>query len=340
MADNVIVPNDPKLGQATDMSLMDTDKAPTFFMGEDRMSVTNSSQIVICAIAVNLDINSEDRKFSSTRFLHEIPLMRKLYGVGDIVIRPDWARSLTRVKAFTKEQALQHLQELGDAYVIRKENQTVSIVERVYGTGQELKLFKRMADMFTAYEALIARYKRELMPALNAQALAEFKRREDRFFPRPRKTATVRDWEFDIAFNDTVTAKDFEAIISLAEPQNGMFDGIDFEGLQPPSAEPMPASGVDDDAATAAGVQVDGFVSTSPDSLDDLTDSSEMVDHLKRCGFSNEIGLDVSVLYDTHGMNIPDAALTNLEGIGTSKKQLNLVKEAIKGFRAPAGAKR
>jgi S-formylglutathione hydrolase FrmB len=81
-------------------------------------------------------------------------------------------------------------------------------------------------------------------------------------------------------------------------------------------------------------------VSTSPDSLDDLTDSSEMVDHLKRCGFSNEIGLDVSVLYDTHGMNIPDAALTNLEGIGTSKKQLNLVKEAIKGFRAPAGAKR
>lgn len=342
MAMTIIKPKDPKKAAAEKIVVDPRDiPMPTFVVGDDRQdTIDEGAKAVLAQVNFRLDVKGDDRHFDSFRGLHEIPMLRMLYGQGGHVkVITDLAPGIGRIKFYTLQQFKAHCDFLDLEYTLKsKETGAINLKEKVYGEGRQFCLPEKMKEVYDAWRALEKSYEPKIMPRLLEIARAEYKSRQ-------RPSEKVGRWEFDIELNKALNEKEVEEIISLINPEKDMLDELDLAELDI-DATPAPTISMDGEkqeridapvrtapapakapkAAKPAPAFKDKRLSTTGDDGED----ADIGDYLKSKSITQQVALDVALLHGEYPKGIPAAALA--EVVGSSKPMIAKVTRLIAEF--------
>lgn len=271
---------------------------PAFIVGDPSGKLVQNVKPITRQIFVNLSIRG-DREFSTCRPLHEIPILRQLYSGGEVEIRTEWVPGISRVKNMTENDLNDEERRLSDAFTIIVENAKVCIPERIYGLGASSRLAKTIHDMWKAWAALEAEVRERVMPSvLKAAAISK---------------ESPKEWQVQLAINEALTVKDFEAIVAIANPMKGTLDGINLDGINL------------DDSAAPLDVE---------DELDDVVgDLSGLADHVMAAGFDENTAFEFAGVVAENPRSIPDKEWEKVPGVGTNAKKRSALLNSLNDFR-------
>lgn len=345
MANTIIKPKDPKKAVAEKVVIDPRDiPMPTFVVGDDRQdTIDDGAKAVLAQVNFRLDVKGEDRHFDSFRGLHEVPMLRMLYGQGGHVkIITDLAPGINRIKYYTLQSFKSHCDFLDLEYTLKnKETGAINLKEKVYGEGRQFVLPDKMKEVYQAWRELERRYEPKLMPQLLEIARAEFKSKK-------RPSEKVGRWEFDIALNAALNEKEVEEIIALINPEKDMLDALELDEIDIDQA-PAPTMSMDGErqeridapeepAAPKATKAVTRPKNDAAAKFKDQRmattggdgDAGDIVDFLKNRGIEAQMALDIALLHEEHPKGIPAASLA--EAVGPSKPKQAKVAKIIAQF--------
>lgn len=262
-----------------------------------KLNEKNISYRVFTNLFVRETGEKGDREFSSCRPLHEIPLLRKMYLNGTVIINPGWVRHPDRLQPMSESEFLKELdqlygvesEKLEPRYTVLRDGVKVNLAVEIYGPRSSSRVREVTAEIAKAYHELQIRI------------LARIKPDVDNFVRTQMPGATEKEIKEQqrLMINDEISDRDLDALVRLclvADDTSEMeLPELDLSVFED-TAKPAPTTGGSTIAAPIAPA-AEGV-------------GADLIDHLIDEGWTQADAQGIAALYETHKGAIPGAQIS------------------------------
>ncbi len=195
---------------------LDDGRDPYFVIGDDRAQFT-TGEAVAAAVSVNMTMRDGERSRGHSIALHEVPLMRRLYGNGTVVLHTEWVPGVNRCVPLTRRMFEEETKRLVRTYTIPIANNNVNkIFAEVYGDTEAdatKKLHEAMGKLFEGWKAI------------EKKALAAFKKAGGSLAGQPKGAIHG-------LLGKHFTTDDLESLIALIEPKAKTLESVELASIE------------------------------------------------------------------------------------------------------------
>jgi hypothetical protein len=262
-----------------------------FVIGDASMQRATDPTVAV-AVTVNIDVRNGDRAFSATATLHELPLLRRLYGAIGGTARPrtDWVPGIRRRSKLSHLQLQDELDRLSRKYVVAHESGTRDIMSEVYGATGSVRL-QSLRDKMRQAAQLWAEIETSAMDKVRASG---------REYHKLETEAVIAEF---------LNEKDLEKIVRALDPAEVTADTIELDAIEDVAAlEPAGQSGspavTDAPAKTGAAMSLEAMFGTEEPgegaAQADLSDTDLLIASLRQGGLDSTEANQAAIVITTY----------------------------------------